>query len=96
MDFYEVLLDGEDPDTGKFYEGIYFDMIVNSSKDQLLEIEVLHKSFENIELYGEFKGRDSYKLNIKPGKHQGAVKVKVDLTESVDAPVSIRKNLRQA
>ncbi|OMJ74153.1 hypothetical protein SteCoe_26972 [Stentor coeruleus] len=96
MDFYEVLLDGENPETGKFFEGIYFDTIVNSTKDSVLEIEVLHKSFDNVELYGQFKGRDSYKYVIKPGENKGAVKIKVDLTESVDAPVSIRKNIKPA
>ena len=94
IDFYEVQLDGENPETGEFYEGIYFDMIVNSTKDQLLEIEVLHKSFENVELYGILKGRDSYKYNLQPGENKGAVKIKVDLTDSVEAPVSIRKTIK--
>ena len=95
IDFYEVLLDGEDPETGKFYEGIYFDVINNSSRDSLLDIEVFHKCFENIKLHGKFEGRDSYKYSIKPGENKSTVKIKIDLTESVDAPVSIRKTIKR-
>ena len=94
IDFYEVLLDGENPDTGKFYEGIYFDLIHNATPDRILDIEVLHKSFDNIILYGQFKGHDSYKYTIKNGEMKGAIKLKVDLTESVDAPISIKKAIR--
>jgi calpain-15 len=94
IDFYEVQLDGENEETGKFFEGVYFDIIHNNTKDNLLEIEVLHKSFDNISLYGQFKGRDSYKLTLKPGEVKGCVKIKEDLTESVEAPISIRKTLK--
>lgn len=96
IDFYEVLLDGENPETGKFYEGVYFDMIHNGSKDSTLEIEVLHKSFDNITLNGPFKGQDSYKYSVKKGESKGMVKLKVDLTESVDAPISIKKTIKPA
>ena len=96
IDFYEVQLDGENPETGKFYEGVYFDLISNASRDSILDIEVLHKSFENVELQGQFNGQDSYKLTLKPGESKGCVKLKIDLTDSVDAPISIRKTLRPA
>ena len=95
IDFYEVLLDGENPETGKFYEGVYVDVIQNATKDSILDIEVLHKSFDNITLIGQFKGHDSYKYTIKCGEVKVAVKLKVDLTESVDAPISIKKTIRQ-
>lgn len=89
IQYYEVLLDGENKKTGLFHEGIYFDTFINKgSSSQTLQ--VIHKSFKNIEIFGKFKGSDSYKFTLAPGESFSVIKKKKDLTGSASAPVSLK------
>ncbi|CAG9317152.1 unnamed protein product [Blepharisma stoltei] len=90
--FYEVerLGPGED---GKCMEGIMFDVIRNKSEDLIIELEVLHKSLENVELVGIYEGKDSYKIKLKPEEKKVVVKRQVILTEEIDCRVTKTKKI---
>lgn len=80
-------------DDGKFMEGFLFDVIRNKSRNTILELEIMHKSFDNMELLAPFEGADSYKVKLKPGEKTVIVKKQVSLIEETGLVISMRKKL---
>ena len=90
IEYYELLLDDKNPSTNEFFEGVYLDAFINTTKEPFT-VQVIHKSFKNICLTGKFKDSDSYKFTLAPGGSFTMIKKKVDLTASAKAPISLKK-----
>mmetsp|Transcript_22702 Transcript_22702/g.22453 ORF Transcript_22702/g.22453 Transcript_22702/m.22453 type:complete len:593 (+) Transcript_22702:160-1938(+) len=80
-------------DDGKFMEGFLFDCIRNKSRNTIIELEVIHKSFDNMELLAPFEGGDSYKVKLKPGEKAVVVKKQISLVEETSVVISMRKKI---
>jgi len=91
MYFYQVMHIGDDGE-GNFMEGCIYDIVVNDSKNSRLELDVIHKTFENMELLEPYEG-DSYFLKLDKGESKVVVKRQVSLLESNRITMSLRKKI---
>lgn len=73
-------------------EGFMYDVIENNSRDKSVELEVMHKTFENLDLMPPYSG-DSYGVTVKPGSRQVIIKKQVSLLDVTDVSFGMRKRI---
>lgn len=71
------------------------DAIDNRSSDKRVELTVMHKAFENVELLEPYAD-DSYLVNLGPGESAVIVKRQIDMLEETAISLGMRKRILQA